>query len=1067
MTRELRLALAMRGGVSLAVWIGGACAEIETLRRGDPATDQLPVPGGHDPVPEESEAAAAVAAAGSFWRPLLGAAGLGPVRVDVVSGASAGGLNGALLAASLKYGVEFDLFRDIWLEVGDIRRLLRSPHDPQPRSVLRGDDYFLTQLRERLDLLVSGRTPNDGYLDVTLTATIADPLAVTMADDLGGGMAEPSHRATFRFRHNAGTTDFHRKPTDQRAANRGMIAKLALAARSTASFPGAFEPATVPVERSTQVGQRSGWQDGDRNLFGQFSDASQTCYRVIDGGVLDNIPITRAIHAVAMAPTDVPTYRYLLYLDPSPQTSVVAGDREFDMLGTLLSAKSALGTAESILDDLEELRRHNDLAARYEALQMGLTGDLDPAQAVRTATGVLGATWRQRSRLTARRIRNLLEDPVRALGEDPFTSEQQRWPLGRDHQADGGAVRGSPLDRGDLDTLECWLRSSLARRRPAALDDEAIRRLGPGALASLSLALLEVVQDRIEPTADPDVASEHADQDVKARLYDALWLSMLLVHTLELFWPVHTAASPPPRDAAGLRQWAGTALQQAEETLTWLTQELGGQGQHDHPPAGVEALRPLADEIVRRHRTAIDREQARGGAGRRYRDRALLDGLWAELQDCALTCGSCVPPSNGGDREEPDCEEHGEEHAPLADLLRGADTATIGPRLLAYEVITQPLQSLSPRPPLPMRFVRLSGAQGSPAADELFSRTLTPRDKLAGNELANFAAFYKASWRASDWMWGRLDAAAALVNLLLQPSELVAHFRRDLVHDPVSRTDELAASFERAVTTIGDRSPLRRSEVDTAAWQKEFASLWASRSSEIRDELTQLFRGGSTALNVTRWTLTRRRQLEILAREVPTVVHAAIGDQLEVGNRALTEAARHETLLTAELRRRTPVRHVARTPADLSGFLRGYRVGEETIGDEIGRHQFTELVANLGVATWRAATWRSATRSRKVPALLRPIGLLLHALRIVALGVVRLPRWSLVATPLIAALAAWVALRDETVLGVLDRSTAVIVLLALAIFWGLGIAGALRAPWRTFRGSIRTLRMRRRRDETP
>ena len=31
--QELRLALAMRGGVSLAVWIGGAVSEIERLRR--------------------------------------------------------------------------------------------------------------------------------------------------------------------------------------------------------------------------------------------------------------------------------------------------------------------------------------------------------------------------------------------------------------------------------------------------------------------------------------------------------------------------------------------------------------------------------------------------------------------------------------------------------------------------------------------------------------------------------------------------------------------------------------------------------------------------------------------------------------------------------------------------------------------------------------------------------------------------------------------------------------------------------------------------------------------------
>jgi hypothetical protein len=32
--RELRLALAMRGGVSLAVWIGGAIAELDLARRG-------------------------------------------------------------------------------------------------------------------------------------------------------------------------------------------------------------------------------------------------------------------------------------------------------------------------------------------------------------------------------------------------------------------------------------------------------------------------------------------------------------------------------------------------------------------------------------------------------------------------------------------------------------------------------------------------------------------------------------------------------------------------------------------------------------------------------------------------------------------------------------------------------------------------------------------------------------------------------------------------------------------------------------------------------------------------
>ena len=38
-TAQLRLAISMRGGVSLAVWIGGALAEIDVLRRSCPTAD--------------------------------------------------------------------------------------------------------------------------------------------------------------------------------------------------------------------------------------------------------------------------------------------------------------------------------------------------------------------------------------------------------------------------------------------------------------------------------------------------------------------------------------------------------------------------------------------------------------------------------------------------------------------------------------------------------------------------------------------------------------------------------------------------------------------------------------------------------------------------------------------------------------------------------------------------------------------------------------------------------------------------------------------------------------------
>ena len=87
---ELQLALAMRGGVSLAVWIGGACAEIEALRNSP-----------------HGAATGRVRRLGSAprWWP---APATPQVVIDVLSGASAGGLNAALLSSALIYGARFD-----------------------------------------------------------------------------------------------------------------------------------------------------------------------------------------------------------------------------------------------------------------------------------------------------------------------------------------------------------------------------------------------------------------------------------------------------------------------------------------------------------------------------------------------------------------------------------------------------------------------------------------------------------------------------------------------------------------------------------------------------------------------------------------------------------------------------------------------------------------------------------------------------------------------------------------------------------------------------------------------
>ena len=91
MREQLRMALVLNGGVSLAVWMGGVVHELDLLRRAcsdglDPAQQPRP----YDQVVFDR------------WRELSRAGGRErAVVVDVIAGTSAGGLNGALLATAV------------------------------------------------------------------------------------------------------------------------------------------------------------------------------------------------------------------------------------------------------------------------------------------------------------------------------------------------------------------------------------------------------------------------------------------------------------------------------------------------------------------------------------------------------------------------------------------------------------------------------------------------------------------------------------------------------------------------------------------------------------------------------------------------------------------------------------------------------------------------------------------------------------------------------------------------------------------------------------------------------
>ena len=184
--REVRLALVLNGGVSLAIWIGGVVSEIDGLRR---ASNEA-----HFPTVEST---------GRLYRRLLGILEQ-RVVVDVIAGASAGGINGIVLSAAIFAGRPVPNLRETWIGLGDFRTLLRSPSEPNPPSLLKGDEVVLAKLQSVLGELLEGA---DGTrcqqrrLYLFVTATDLYGYVRTFHDSTERAFDELDYRRIFSFEY--------------------------------------------------------------------------------------------------------------------------------------------------------------------------------------------------------------------------------------------------------------------------------------------------------------------------------------------------------------------------------------------------------------------------------------------------------------------------------------------------------------------------------------------------------------------------------------------------------------------------------------------------------------------------------------------------------------------------------------------------------------------------------------------------------------------------------------------------------------------------------------------------
>ncbi|MCL9798468.1 DUF3376 domain-containing protein, partial [Frankia sp. AgKG'84/4] len=123
----------------------------------------------------------------------------------------------------------------------------------------------------------------------------------------------------------------------------------------------------------------------------------------------------------------------------------------------------------------------------------------------------------------------------------------------------------------------------------------------------------------------------------------------------------------------------------------------------------------------------------------------------------------------------------------LADFVAYLPTSGADAVIALLDVHLVERESGGAAPDQPVELVQLS----ADLPTVLDPRRQLAEDKLTGLALGNFAAFAKSSWRANDWMWGRLDGAGWLARILLDPRRLV--LRRDLAVLPEAPVDQTGA----------------------------------------------------------------------------------------------------------------------------------------------------------------------------------------------------------------------------------------------------------------------------------
>jgi len=853
---ELRLALVMNGGVSLAVWIGGVASEINRVVRRQDAYGEL-----------------------------LRATGT-EARVDVISGASAGGINGALLALASVCDADLAPLRDVWLNQGALEDLLRSAVESDPPSLLRGNDYFLVELRRAFAAVRrSGRAqlldPAAVPIELNLTTTLLHGNPNTVPDDFGTVIADVSHRARFCFRRgpDVGYDAFD----DERIAER-----LAFAARATASFPVAFEPLFYPADHPDAVGA-PGKREARNIPESRF---------LLDGGILDNKPLESAVEAIFAQRAEREVRRILAYVVPNPGASAWPEPddprRTPDIAQVALASLMELPSVESISAQIDAVLRQNRLVRRKHQNRAGVM--MLGLETVHALAQRLFPVYRKR------RLESSTDYLLPVVSAELIERTKGRQALGR-------RLRDWMMARFLAVADEVPWAPTVDPLDPRSADERTHWRWGVFALENMADMMLDVLSRtlRLTTPVDANRAVRTSLRALRRRAFDLFREVRVRRADDGGFWRAQSD------ELVGYFAEAGTAKLTDEQVTDWIVHALQAWSGL-FPEDARQSLGALALDIARvvaEAGTIFRTHLADGFTWPRAEDRAAHETLRQHF-DVLTPAGGTVD-----------------------DVLRN---------LLAVEVV---LNAFGSYRDVRDQYVEL--LQVSADVPTSFGGPDAARDKLAGAQLANFGAFLKRSWRANDWMFGRLDGAERLSRILLNPDrlrQLYSSYAGLVRHGgAVAALDVIHA----LAVTVAERP------ADAAFLE----SLWQQDLDRIASELAYLNDPNVPVpeqLPICAAAVTRRLHLDILRAELPVVAEAVEHD-LARGGAPRCYGADFALAMDQAIRssQGQPV-----SPETIVAVFRRCRIGRERIAEEVGSDLVTSIASRTLAVTVAAGAGKHA-----------------------------------------------------------------------------------------------------------